>query len=106
MATRSTINKIEKDGTVKSIYCHFDGYPAHHLTILKENYKTERKIDELISLGDISVLGENLSTTVAYCRDMGEAMVKKLYSSLKDLQKQEYNYVWENGNWRCLELSN
>lgn len=106
MATRSTINKIEKNGIVKSIYCHFDGYPSHHLPILEENYKTEDEVDALISLGDISSLGESLSTTCAYCRDMGEALVKRKYFSLADLHEEEYNYVWENGKWRCLELDN
>ena len=106
MATRSTINKIEKNGIVKSIYCHFDGYPSHHLPILEENYKTEDEVDALISLGDISSLGESLSTTTAYCRDRGEAVVKRKFFNLSELQKEEYNYVWENGKWRCLELNN
>lgn len=82
MATRSLI------GNYRSfIYCHWDGYPEHNGEILKKYYKDPKKVDELISLGDISSLAENINpdstkphnfeerqenVVVAYHRDRGE----------------------------------
>lgn len=84
MATRSTIHKYDGK-TLTSIYCHWDGYPSNNGKILLEHYKEENKIDELLSLGDLSILGEKVSTTkphtfdnpqndvcVFYGRDRGE----------------------------------
>ena len=57
MATRSRIGLVLDDGTVKSVYCHWDGYPEHHKPLLERYYDTPEKIEALLDLGDISVLG-------------------------------------------------
>lgn len=57
MSTRSYIGKWDGD-SIKAIYCHFDGYPNGVGRMLKEHYNSDDKIDELISLGGISSLGE------------------------------------------------
>jgi hypothetical protein len=59
MATRSRIAIENQDGTVTSIYCHFDGYIDGVGKILQENYNTREKMEQLIDLGDISSLGKN-----------------------------------------------
>lgn len=56
MATRSRIGIMENDGTVKSVYCHWDGYPDNNGKILVENYNSEEKVRALLALGDISSL--------------------------------------------------
>lgn len=56
MATRSAIATVQKDGTVDAIYCHWDGYPEHHLPILTTEYNTASKARKLIAPGDISCL--------------------------------------------------
>ena len=38
MATRSRIAIEKENGTVESIYCHWDGYPENNGRILVENY--------------------------------------------------------------------
>ena len=43
-----------------SIYCHWDGYLSHNGRILEESYTDEAKIRELIALGDLSSLGEEI----------------------------------------------
>ena len=68
------------------IYCHWDDSPKNNGEILKKYYKDSKKVDELISLGNISVLGKELypdpnkthnfdnpqeGVTVAYHRDRG-----------------------------------
>lgn len=86
MATNSHIGIINTDGSVDIIYCHWDGYPSHHAPILLNHYNTIDKVQELVQLGDISSLEQNISpntdthsfdkpepnVVVAYHRDRGE----------------------------------
>lgn len=58
MSTRSNIGIINADGSVTTVYCHSDGYPSGVGKTLREHYNTEEKVRELLSLGDLSVLGE------------------------------------------------
>lgn len=121
MATRSLI------GNYRSfIYCHWDGYPEHNGEILKKYYKDPKKVDELISLGDISVLAENINpdttkphnfeekqknVVVAYHRDRGEPWedVKPMVMSKEFEAKDtsiEYIYYFDDDKklWRYKEL--
>ena len=115
MGTRSHIGKKFQDGTIKYIYCHFDGYPEHNGAILKEHYIDEAKVDALLELGDLSILGEeigeqqdfnNISThndewCLAYGRDRGETNIQaKTAQTLIDMIGQAYHYVWDNGKRR------
>ena len=61
MATRSRIAIEDQDGTVRSIYCHWDGYPSNNGRILVEHYTDREKVKELIALGSISSLKENVA---------------------------------------------
>ena len=60
MATRSAIAKLGKDGIIKAVYCHNDGYLEYNGKMLNEHYKDESKVDELLAHGDISSLNENI----------------------------------------------
>ena len=60
MATRSLIGKLNEDGTITNIYCHFDGYPERNGVILQEYYSTPFKVDQLLALGNLSVLSEQI----------------------------------------------
>ena len=57
MSTHATIARENYDGTVDTIYCHFDGYLSHVGRVLLEHYADPFKIDHLIDLGNISCLG-------------------------------------------------
>ena len=57
MATRSRIGLEQADGTIKSVYVHWDGYIDGVGETLKEHYNDPAKIEELLELGDISCLG-------------------------------------------------
>jgi hypothetical protein len=72
MATRSRIAIENQDGSVTSIYCHWDGQIYSNGKILNENYTTKDKVEELIALGNLSSLNETIERTVAYHRDNGE----------------------------------
>lgn len=69
MATRSFIGLwLDNDRTsVKGVYCHNDGYPAHQAPLLRA-HETEAAIEALISPGDMSTLAGP-----EYYVDMGES---------------------------------
>ncbi len=60
MSTRSYIAEELKDGKYKVIYCHFDGYLEHNGEILVKHYKSRKKIEELLKLGDLSSLAKKV----------------------------------------------
>ena len=112
MATRSRIAIEDQDGTVRSIYCHWDGYPEYNGVVLKKNYQTQEKVEELIALGSISTLmplvappegathtfDNPLNTvTVAYHRDRGEELSIKSHRNVQEFANsdiEEYGYVF------------
>ena len=116
MATRSLIAKQNQDGTITSIYCHYDGYPSHNGVILQEHYNTPFKVDQLLALGDLSILGEELGMKqdfnnringycLAYGRDRGEKHVEaKTYTHDKFFSTDhgvDYLYLYNNNEWEC-----
>ena len=56
MGTRSAIGHELPSGKIKAVYCHWDGYPQHHLPILIEHYNTLEKAKALIKPGSMSAL--------------------------------------------------
>ena len=72
MATRSRIAIENQDGSVTSVYCHWDGHIETNGKILNNNYTTKDKVEELIALGNLSSLDETIDRTVAYHRDNGD----------------------------------
>ena len=102
MSTRSTISLKHKDGTIESIYCHFDGYLLGVGNILYNCYKSYKKVFELVCLGNISRLDELPENSVSYFRDMGEKFDSKLYLSIEEYEQmnyQDYNYLFKNNKW-------
>jgi hypothetical protein len=91
MSTRSRIAIEKQDGTVESIYCHFDGYLSNNGEKLQNHYSTREKMEKLIELGDISSLGNTPEETVAYHRDRGEDFNSKTYPNVATLFDDGYN---------------
>lgn len=60
MSTRSDIIAHCKDGKWRRIYCHFDGYLEGVGKTLIEHYGNQVKIEKLMALGDLSILGEKI----------------------------------------------
>lgn len=115
MSTNSHIGKKLADGSIKYIYCHWDGYLNGVGKVLKKHYTDEAKIDALLELGDLSSLGpeigecqdfENRSThnkgwCLAYGRDRNEKDTEARIGGMNDFTDQSYNYLWEDGTWKC-----
>lgn len=119
MSTRSRIGMVQPDGTVKSVYCHFDGYPSGVGITLLKNYTDPEKVKKLIDLGDLSVVGEEVEPaegqkhdfenpikgiTIAYGRDRGEdgteARVNKSREGYFTSDLEEYGYLFtEDNTW-------
>lgn len=73
MSTRARIALELEDGSVKSIYCHHDGYLDGVGASLFNNWDLD-SVSELILGGNISGLGSSIETTIFYVRDKGECM--------------------------------
>lgn len=109
MSTRSYIGKQNKDGSIKYVYCHFDGYINGGVgETLFLFYKDEKKIDQLLELGDLSCLGKttNSEDTCAYSRDNGEDLIIREAASIEDFGRQttdnvfiDYVYLYKDGEW-------
>ena len=112
MSTRSIIARLHTDGSVEASYCHFDGYPEGVGKTLKEHYSLNASVADLLELGDLSSLGDNLQETVAYARDRGEEKSDNLrYDNLSELLSNvrkdtgaEYAYVWDGTIWATYTL--
>lgn len=89
MSINSLIGFLNKNNTVEVIYCHHDGNPSFNGALLEKYYQNPEKIKELLDLGDISSLAENVTppegkehtfdnpypgVVVAYHRDREEQM--------------------------------
>jgi len=103
MSTRSTISIKNDDGSIDSVYCHFDGHPDSNGNKLLDNYDTEDKARELINLGDISSLGETIEETEDYYRMRGDPINISHYKP-NEIQEylndsQDYNYLFDDGMW-------
>ena len=94
MATRSAIGYRKPDGSVRAVYCHWDGYPSHQLPILEKHYNGIRKVQALIKPGSMSSLrtrqlwehtnvlaenGEILRDAEGYARYENEREAQPLY---------------------------
>jgi len=121
MATRSLIARA-LDAGYESVYCHWDGYPQHNGEILLAHYRTAEAVAELLSFGDISVLGPMIGAahdfeqagrspfTTFYGRDGGETaeVIRPAHHPFlhRVLERAEscdceYLYVFEYGYWTC-----
>jgi len=113
MATRSFIGKLNGDGSISGVYCHYDGYPDGVGMTLQEHYLSPEKVDELLALGDLSSLNPGLETTVAYHRDRGDELLPpKVYTDVEQLVKSsfsdigaEWAYVFHYDGWRTYETT-
>lgn len=58
--TRGQFGKIDKKGTITSVYTHYDSYPENMLPIIKKSFKNVKAVDNIIAKGDNSGLDVDL----------------------------------------------
>lgn len=123
MSTRSMICKETQEGKYEGIYCHSDGYLTYNGAMLLDYYNSKERVDELLSIGDISCLLPKIKPNpleehsfdnrqedvcVAYGRDRGEIGTEAKEVSLEDINNPaswiEYCYVFGLDNkWKFFE---
>lgn len=123
MSTNSRIGIVNADGTVTSIYCHWDGYLTHNGLLLASFWTEPKKIAELMQIGNISSLGTQLPLNdplvlemvnrtcihmvdprVHVCRAygrQGEEARKYSMSEFKNLESYNYYYDPTKKHWYC-----
>ena len=127
MATRSAIAIKHGRNTIKSVSCHWDGYPEHNGRILQEYWNNPMIINQLIDMGDMSSLGATIGKKVEfhatpkymqndfemaisyqcvfYNRDRGENTSFRTFETEAEFVEHydeagiEYYYLFDNGVW-------
>ena len=124
MGTRSTITARLSDGTYRTVYCHWDGYPKYFGVgwMLQQHYNSQELAEKVTSLGALSSVGDSWRPppeyksktptqkhTVAYHRDYGESwdgckpMLGATYeAAVAQVGAQEYNYLWNGSAWQLI----
>jgi hypothetical protein len=115
MATRSTIAMVLPNGTIQSIYCHWDGYLEGVGQTLAEHY-SKRKTIQLLANGDVSSLGDfvghkhhfdratKVKSTTFYGRDRGETGTESRNHAnveewLRFREGSEFFYLLQGKQW-------
>ena len=111
MATRGRIGLELADGSVLSIYCHYDNYPSFNGVKLVENFNSRDAATELIDGGDMSSLWTNAgwnnevlpATAPLYYSSRGHDTPPRLDATLGKYlgDNEEYAYLFANGKWVC-----
>ena len=118
MSTRSRIGIEGEDGTVRSVYCHFDGYPTGVGAELLQYWNSAERAVALLEYGDLSSVdgpdfapvGSRNGGTVAYSRWRGETDVDaRTDPSRADYRREgdfaiEYYYLYGPRGWEVDQL--
>jgi hypothetical protein len=96
MGTRSTIALEFADGTVKQVYCHWDGYLSNNGKILQNYYMDPFKVKELVERGGMSSLESEVDGCSFYT-ERGEELSVNQYKDIAEYfaeyQGEEYDYI-------------
>jgi len=106
MATRSRISLELKNGSVLSVYHHWDGYPEWLGRILKTHYNSYEKASALIDGGDMSTCWDE-DKQPEYYSARGEDCPPRLDANLAEYLSdgEEYAYIFRNGEWVCYNMN-
>jgi hypothetical protein len=128
MATRSFIS-IKTGKEFRTIYCHYDGYIKGNGWMLLTHYNTAERVEALLALGALSSISPKIApdagtthsffkpqdgVVLAYHRDRGDKFIPPRRHSYKNLEIEDYNYVFNsttktwfvkryNGKWQPLK---
>jgi len=120
MATRSSIAMATGEG-IRSVYVHWDGYPAGVGATLEKYYQDPDKLSRLMDRGDMSVLApdigegnsfEHMNDQVClFYSDRGEEKPSVMHQNIgewKEYRKQnwcEYGYFWNGEKFLTYTIS-
>ena len=116
MATRGTISIENEDGSIETVYSHWDNYLESNGVLLQRFFNDRESVKKLISGGHISSLGEYVSHTpkgfdrdydskdeyTIYYSYRGEPIEINRWSSFDDYERfqvmEEFNYIFTKDN--------
>ena len=122
MSTNSRIGLRLEDGSILSVYHHWDGYPEWLGVTLKQHYNTRESIAELIDGGNMSScysdsgwdLDDKRDPRPLYYTERGEKLEDNAPKISKDETQYlvdtdkccgEFAYIFElNNTWRCVSI--
>ena len=118
MATRGRIAIQLKNGSILSIYSHWNNSPEHNGRILRTHYNTREKVANLIDGGDVSFLWTDKDWNGNEWSDCkyqaltyamrGEDCPPRLDADLCEYLlpdgAEEYHYIFRNGEWMCYNM--
>lgn len=114
MSTHANIGLLNKDGSIKSIFVWYDGYPGFTGHILKNHYNSEDKIEKLLNLGGIAQLGNTPEKidfidsdrgTTDFCiklqhdADFPTVTYQDEEEFMDDAFDIDYSYLFKDGHW-------
>ena len=121
MATRGRIGLELKDGSILSVYHHWDSYESWLGRILTTHYNSYEKAAELIDGGDMSSAwtNERWSNDLLdrhkeeygpqYYSQRGEDCPPRLDADLCEYllpdDGEEFHYIFRNGEWVCYNMN-
>ena len=115
MSTRSRIGLELSDGSILSVYHHWNGYPEWLGRILQTHYNAKSLAEELIDGGDMSICwtderwddsGVKGVYGPQYYSQRGDNSPPRLDKDMDEFfaDGEEYAYLFTNGEWVCYEL--
>ena len=125
MSTRARIGRINANGSIDSLYTHWDGYPSHHLPILRRHYANAERVSALLALGSLSKLAPEIGEKhdfedrshenwcTAHGRDRGEKKCKSstsrnevAFAAACSNCWADFAYLWDGTQWTPYEVVN
>lgn len=115
MSTRSRIGLELSDGSILSVYHHWDSYTSWLGRILNTHYNTKDKVAELIDGGDMSSCwtdtpfdhdGKPSKYGPNYYSQRGDDCPPRLDKDMDEFfaDGEEYSYIFRNGNWYAYDM--
>lgn len=106
MSTRARIGVLKEDGTVDSIVLFQDGYPDYAGGMLARYYTDEKKIAELLALGNLFFL----ASSPQKCRAEQNSTFQTFSSVASYINKSQgdfldYLYIYIDGEWKYMEMN-
>lgn len=107
MATKARIGLMTKNKTAQTIEVAYEGYPEYTGELLKNHFKSEKAIRELLQKGDIIQLEKDLAD-IKHDKLQGQAQHHRFIGSFSQLAEDtmaDYIYLFQESDttWHRLE---
>jgi len=97
MSTNSRIGILDSgpdnEPHIRSIYCHWDGYPSHMGLTLHQNYGTIDLVNELLDKGDASLIDINGESKHYMHSEGGHPSDTMTVNRFTEHFLEQYNYI-------------